>query len=64
MNLIEGIQKELNRARELKQVYDNIPTGFFGSAVIQQAINKAEKCISMGDTIGMMQAYEELKQLE
>jgi len=40
-NLIQGLHKELDRARELLKAYEEIPTGFFGVAIIKQAIQKA-----------------------
>ena len=61
MNLIEGLQKEMNRCRELKKEYDNIPTGLFGGALIQSAIDNGEKAIASDDIVVMLCAYEELK---
>lgn len=62
MNLIEGLQEEMNRCRELLKEYEQIgPAGRFGAAMIKAEIKKAENMISSGDTIGMMRSYEELK---
>jgi len=61
MNLIEGLMKELNRNRELKIEYDLIPTGFFGSSMIQVDIINGEKSIASGDVVEMMRCYEALK---
>ena len=63
-NLMEGLQQELNRCRELKQTYDAIPTGLFGSGIIKLAIEKAEKAISDDDIVQMVVMYKELKGLE
>jgi len=60
-NLIKSLHKEMNRCRELKKEYDMIPTGFFGSATIQQAIQNAEKSIEEDDIVKMLVAYKELK---
>ena len=63
MNLIEGLQEEMNRCRELLIGYDEIgPIGIFAKTMITQQIKEAEKKISKGDTIGMLKSYEELKE--
>lgn len=64
MNIIEGIQEECNRCRELKKEYDLIPTGGFGAFSIQQAIDEGEKSIASGDVVEMLAAYKELKGCE
>jgi hypothetical protein len=65
MNLIEGIQQELDRNRELLQEYKNIgPAGMFGATMIQNAIKTAEKAIAHGDTIQMLKSYNELKETQ
>ena len=61
MNIIEGLQKEMQRNRELVEIYKSIPTGAFGAAMIQMDINVAESAIATGDTIKMIQIYETLK---
>lgn len=63
MNLIEGLQEEINRCRELLTEYQSIGTaGMFGAAFIKQEIQKAEYSISMGNTIGMLTCLKELKE--
>lgn len=64
MNLIEGIQEQCNRCRELKKEYDRIPTGFFGSKVLQLAIKEGEDSIASGDAVRMLSAYKELESCE
>ena len=64
MNLIEGLNSELTRARELLKLYEEIPTGGFGAMMIRQAIYDAEKSIAHGDTVGMLEAYKALEALE
>lgn len=64
MNLMDGLQIELKRAKELLVTYQSIPTGGFGAMMIQQAIDSAETCIREGDTVGMVKAYGELKLLK
>ena len=61
-NLIEGLQEEMNRCRELLKDYESIgPAGRFGLAMIKAEIKNAESMISQGDTIGMTKSYKELK---
>jgi len=60
-NLVEAMQKEMNRLRELKKEYDLIPTGFMGGAVIQGCIDSSEKSIASGDVVQMLVDYEEMK---
>ena len=63
MNLIEGLQEEMNRCRELLKEYEAIgPPGIFGAMMLRQQIKIAEDKISSGDTIGMMVSYEQLKE--
>lgn len=63
-NLMDGLLKEMNRAREIKKMYDEIPVGQFGAHFIQQSINRAERAISSGDVVEMLAAYSELKEIE
>ena len=63
-NLIEGIQRECNRARELRAEYEEIPFGMFGVALIDKAILDAERSVATGDTVAMIKAYKELEGLE
>lgn len=61
---MDGLLKEVNRAREVKKMYDEIPEGRFGSILIQQSITRAEKSISSGDVVEMLITYNELKEIE
>ncbi len=62
MNLIEGLQKEMNRCRELKKEYEKIPTGNFGATMIQVDINNGERAIASGDVVEMLKAYKDLQE--
>jgi len=62
LNLIEGIQAELERNRELLKDYLEIPTGAFGATMIKLGIEAAEKAIAQGDTVQMLRCYNELKE--
>ena len=64
MNLIEGIQGQCNRCREVKKEYDLIPMGAFGGHFVQQAINEGENSIASGDTVRMLSAFKELESCE
>ena len=51
--LMEGLLSEIERCTKLKVAYDEIPTGAFGSMVIQQTIDDAKVVVASGD-IGKM----------
>ena len=61
MNLLEGLLKQLNRNREILKLYEDIPSGAFGAAMIRESILVAEKAIVDGDTVAMLRAYKELE---
>jgi len=61
-NLIEGLQEQMNRVRELLKEYEEIgPAGVFGTIMLKAEIKNAEASIASGDTIRMLQCYESLK---
>lgn len=64
MNLVDGLNQELERARELLDVYEGIPSGGFGAMVIRETIEHAEKSMQLGDTVEMLKAYGSLQKLE
>ncbi len=64
MNLIEGIQEQRNRCRELKKEYESIPLGGFGAFHIQQAITEGENSIASGDVVRMLSSFKELESCE
>jgi len=60
--ITEGLQKELDRNRELLVSYKEIGfAGMFGHAVIEGKIKYTEKAIAEGDTVKMLACYDELK---
>ena len=61
MNLIEGLQKELKRNRELLKMYEEIPQGIFGATIIRQSIKKAESAMANGDTVEMLRCFKDLQ---
>ena len=65
MNLIEGLQQEMNRCRDLIKVYEEIGSaGAFGKMVIENSIKSGEAAIASGDVVAMVAAYQDLKQRE
>lgn len=63
-NLMDGLFEQMNRAREIKKMYDEIPQGKFGAMMIQQSIQRAEAAIKDNDVIEMLAAYTELTEIE
>ncbi len=64
MNLIDGIHTELERARQLLEAYQAIPTGIFGEAMIKMTIDQAEMSMKSDNISEMVIAYERLKNLK
>lgn len=61
-NLIEGIQQECNRCRELLPHYEAIgAAGLFGKTMIQSDIKEGEDSIASGDVGRMIKAFAALK---
>ena len=64
MNLIDGLNTELKRAKELLESYESIPSGFWGETIIRQTIDHAELSMQTGNTVEMLKAYQRLQNLE
>ena len=62
-NLIEGLQKEMNRCREVLKAYEEIPQGVFGATMIKLDIEKAELAIANGDVALMIKSLASLKEI-
>lgn len=61
----EDFPNEQARARELLAEYNKIgPAGAFGAAVIEQALQRADKAAISGDVRAVLQSYQELKKLQ
>ena len=60
-NLIEGLNAELSRNREILKIYESIPEGRFGAVMIKQTIKMAEKAIAENDIVAMVRACKELQ---
>ena len=61
MNLLEGLAKQLTRNREILKLYEEIPEGVFGAAMIRESILSGEKAMADGDTVAMLRAYKDLE---
>lgn len=66
MNLIEGLQSEMNRVRDIIAEYESLPKGAvrFAAAVMRADIEVAENAIATGNTIAMMRQLESLREFE
>jgi hypothetical protein len=61
-NIIEGIQQQNNRCRELVKEYAAIgPAGQFGKVLIEAAITEGEAAIASGDVVRCVEAYKALQ---
>lgn len=62
----EAFPLEQARCRELLKEYRELPNGagWFGAAMIEQALQRADQAAISGDVVQILQSYEELKNLE
>lgn len=60
-NIIEGIQRQCDRVREILPLYDEIPTGVFAANMMRQSIKQAESAVASGDVVAMIAAYKDLE---
>ena len=60
-NLPEAMEKEIQRNRELLEVYKTIPTGGFGATMIDGDIKEGIAALASGDVIRILRSYESLK---
>ncbi|MDJ1505019.1 hypothetical protein [Xanthocytophaga agilis] len=64
-NLIEALQDECNRVRQIVSVYkDNAPGGLFAALLMEVDIKLAEESISQMDTVSMIRLLTKLKEWE
>lgn len=61
---MDGLFNEMNRCREVLKLYEAIPEGQMGAAMIRFTIRKAEDSIKENDVVKMLTAYAELKEIE
>lgn len=60
-NLISGLDEQLKRNRELLKLYEEIPAGAFGAAMIRKDIEAGEKALADGDVVAMLRAFKALE---
>jgi hypothetical protein len=60
-NLVEALEREIDRNRELLKAYESIPTGTFGAMMIERDIKNAVKALASGDAVEIIKAYQEMK---
>lgn len=64
-NLMSGLIQEMNRAREVLKMYEEIgPAGMFGCTVITQTIKETEQAITESDVVKMLLSYQKLKEIK
>lgn len=61
---MDGLISEMNRVREIIQIYAETPAGFLAAAAMQQSIKAAEQSIRSGDVIEMLKSYHALTEWE
>ena len=66
MNLIEGLNLQINRVNEIIKEYESIPggAGNLTAAVMKENILAAQNSMASGDTIEMMKQYKSLEEWE
>lgn len=62
MDIVDGLQTEMDRCRKLIKTYNEIPTGAFGAAMIKAEIKNAESAIANGDIVKMIYCYKSLEE--
>lgn len=60
-NILDALRKQIDRNRELVEIYKTIPTGGFGKMMIERDIKLAEDAIAEQDTVQMIRLYGVLK---
>lgn len=63
-NIVESLKQEIQRNRELLDIYKSIPTGVFGVSIIESYISNAIDALGSGDPIEMIKAYNDMKDSE
>ena len=62
MTMLEELNEEIIRNKELLEIYREIPAGAFGAAFIDLDIREAEEAIKVNDVVAIIRAYKKLKQ--
>ena len=65
LSLDEAYPQEQSRCRELLRQYREIgASGWWGRAVIEEVLSRADKAAIAGDIAMMLRAYQEMKALK
>ena len=56
--LMGGLLSEIERCSKLKVMYDEIPSGAFGSLMIQRTIDNAKVAVASGDIEKMIRGLK------
>ena len=64
MNLVEALEQEIQRNRDLLKLYEEIPTGAFGAMMIDLDIKAAINALASGDVVEIARAYAAMKDNE
>ncbi len=64
MNMVEALTKEIERNRELLEMYKTIPTGKFAEIMIDKSIKEAVEALASQDVVRILRAYESIKNNE
>ena len=62
--LMDGLLSEIERCSKLKVLYDKIPSGAFGSLMIQQTIDNAKAAVASGDIEEMIKSLKLCQECE
>jgi hypothetical protein len=66
VNMVEAIQVECNRVREIIRCYEDLPhgVGTFGAIAMRELIKRSEKAISEMDAVECVRCLRELREVE
>ncbi len=62
--LASELPVEQARVRKVLAIYQSIPEGIFGAAMIEQSLKDADEAVMSGDIIKMLAAYNDLKEID
>ena len=58
----DTLPQEMARVRELLKCYTDIgPAGIFGARMIAQSLQAADRAVTSGDVVAMIQALQDLR---
>jgi hypothetical protein len=65
-NLIEAIQAECNRVRDVIKLYDELEggVGVFGATWMRDLVRRSEKAIAEQDAVACVSCLKELRKVE